>query len=61
MASYTPGTYEGAARGYGGKLFVLRYGDGFDPVFRYRHAHEELAAVAAGGALIGSGCVACHV
>ena len=22
MASYTPGTYEGAARGYGGKLFV---------------------------------------
>ena len=42
-------------------FLVLRYGDGFDPVFRYRHAHEELAAVAAGGALIGSGGVACHV
>ena len=42
-------------------FLVLRHFYGFDLIFRYRHVDDELAAVAAAGALVGSGIVARHI
>ena len=49
------------APGNAAVFLVLRHLYGFDLIFRYRHADDELAAVAAAGALVGSGMVARHI
>ena len=49
------------APGNAAVFLVLRHFYGFDLIFRYRHVDDELAAVAAAGALVGSRIVARHI